>query len=160
MGEYLSQIDSQYQVNLTLNIESIWLSISSQFDSNILQLLGILGRILVSPVTQLFRSKWLHFFQRWKPCWDSVIINYWCDPFSPAGLDGEGLLHITDGVSLSINSADGHRPEVLAHSRQLGNVRCRLGKNGRHAVIFLIIIGPTCQFSVIANSPSPRSNSR
>ena len=28
-----SQFDSQYRVNLTLNIESIWLSISSQFDS-------------------------------------------------------------------------------------------------------------------------------
>ena len=42
--------------------ESNWLSISSQFDSNILQLLGIPGRILVPPATQLFRSKWLHFF--------------------------------------------------------------------------------------------------
>ena len=38
-----------------------WLSISSQFDSNILQLLGIPGRILVPPLTQLFRSNWLHF---------------------------------------------------------------------------------------------------
>ena len=38
-----------------------WLSISSQFDWNILQLLGIPGRILVKPVTQLLRSKWLHF---------------------------------------------------------------------------------------------------
>ena len=60
-----SQFDSQYRVNLTLNIESIWLSISSQFDSNILQLLGIPGRILVPPVTQLFRSKWFHFFFQW-----------------------------------------------------------------------------------------------
>ena len=42
--------------------ESIWLSRSSQFYSNILQLLGIPGRILVPPVTQLFRSKWFHFF--------------------------------------------------------------------------------------------------
>ena len=33
----------------------------SQFDSNILQLLGIPGWILVPPVTQVFRSKWLHF---------------------------------------------------------------------------------------------------
>ena len=41
--------------------ESNWLSISSQFDSNILQLLRITGRILVPPVTQLFRSKWLIF---------------------------------------------------------------------------------------------------
>ena len=40
--------------------ESNWLSISSQFDSNILQFLGIPGRILVPPVTQLYRSKWLH----------------------------------------------------------------------------------------------------
>ena len=35
----------------------IWLSIWSQFDSNILQLLGISDRILVPPMTQLFRSK-------------------------------------------------------------------------------------------------------
>ena len=35
-----------------------WLSISSQFDSNILQLLVIPGRILVPPVTQLFILKW------------------------------------------------------------------------------------------------------
>ena len=42
------------------------LSISSQFDSKILQWLGIPGRILVPPVTQIFRSKWLHFlFQCW-----------------------------------------------------------------------------------------------
>ena len=60
-----SQFDSQYRVNLTLNVESIWLSISSQFDSNILQLLRIPGWILVPPVTQLFRSKWLHFFFQW-----------------------------------------------------------------------------------------------
>ena len=46
--------------------ESIWLSISSQFDSNILQLLGIPGWILVPPVTQHFRSKWLHFFFQYK----------------------------------------------------------------------------------------------
>ena len=42
--------------------ESNWLLVSSQFDSNILQLLGITDRILDPPVTQLFRSKWLHFF--------------------------------------------------------------------------------------------------
>ena len=40
---------------LTLNIESMWLKYS------LILLLGIPGRILVSPVTQLFRSKWLHF---------------------------------------------------------------------------------------------------
>ena len=39
-----------------------WLDIESQFDTNILQLLGIPDRILVPPVTQLFRSKWFHFF--------------------------------------------------------------------------------------------------
>ena len=43
--------------------ESNWLDIESQFDSNILQLLGIPGQILVPPVTPLFRSKWLNFFQ-------------------------------------------------------------------------------------------------
>ena len=75
IGGYLSQIDlilrvkwtnwqfdSQYRVNLTLNIEPIWLSISSQFDSNILQLLGILSRISVPSVTQFFKSKRLNFF--------------------------------------------------------------------------------------------------
>ena len=44
---------------------TIWLSTSSQFDSNILQLLGIPGRILVPPVIQLFRSKLLHFLFQW-----------------------------------------------------------------------------------------------
>ena len=39
-----------------------WLSISGQFNSNILKLLGIPGQILVPPVTQLFRSKWPHFY--------------------------------------------------------------------------------------------------
>ena len=42
--------------------EPNWLDIESQFDSNIFQLLWIPGRILVPPVTQLFKSKWLHFF--------------------------------------------------------------------------------------------------
>ena len=45
--------------------ESNWLEIESQFNSNILQLLGIPGRILVPKVTQLFRSKWLYFFLQW-----------------------------------------------------------------------------------------------
>ena len=45
--------------------ESIWLTISSPFDSNIIQLLEISGRILVPPATQLFRSKWFHFFFQW-----------------------------------------------------------------------------------------------
>ena len=56
IGEYFNQIPSILTVNLN------WLLISSQFDSNILQLLGIQGRIIVPAVTQLFRSKWLHFF--------------------------------------------------------------------------------------------------
>ena len=47
---------TRYWVNLN------WLSISSQFHTNILQLLEIQGQILVPPVTQLFRSKWLYFF--------------------------------------------------------------------------------------------------
>ena len=54
-GIYTSQNDSILRVNLN------WLSISSQFVSNLLRLLGIPGRILVQPVTQSFRSKWLHF---------------------------------------------------------------------------------------------------
>ena len=41
LGEYLSQIDSILRVKLKQ-----WLSKSSQFDLNILQLLGIQGRIL------------------------------------------------------------------------------------------------------------------
>ena len=45
-----SQFDSQYRVNFT------------QVFSNYSQLLGIPVRILVSPVTQLFRSTWLNFF--------------------------------------------------------------------------------------------------
>ena len=48
IGEYLSQIDPILRVKC---IDS------SQFESNILQLHGILGRILVPSVTQLFRSK-------------------------------------------------------------------------------------------------------
>ena len=56
IGEYLSQIDSSQFFN--------WLSISSQFDLNILQLLGIPSRILLPPVTQFFRSKWLLFSVR------------------------------------------------------------------------------------------------
>ena len=60
-------LDIESQVNSNwLDIESQiglnWLDIESQFDSNILQLLGIPDRILIPPVTQLFRSKWLHFF--------------------------------------------------------------------------------------------------
>ena len=46
--EYLSQIYSILRVNYD------WLDIESQFDSNLLQLLGIPGRILVPPVTQFF----------------------------------------------------------------------------------------------------------
>ena len=58
-------LSSQFDSILTLTRfwKSIQIdSISSQFDLNILQLLGIPGRILVPPVTQLFRSKWLYFF--------------------------------------------------------------------------------------------------
>ena len=61
-----SQIDSILRVKLTIR-----LSTSSQFDSNILQLIGISGRDFVPPVTQIFRSKWLHFFFLWgsfNPC--------------------------------------------------------------------------------------------
>ena len=57
-----SQIDSILRVKLTRYWESNWLDIESQIDTNILQLLGIPGRILVPSVTQLFRSKRLYFF--------------------------------------------------------------------------------------------------
>ena len=64
-------IESQYRVNLN------WLSILSQFDSNLLQLLEIPGLILVPPVTQLFRSKRLHFFHPVKQL-NVVIIFLQC----------------------------------------------------------------------------------
>ena len=54
------------------NSGNIWVKIhsklESQFDSYILQLLEIPSRILVPPVTQLFRSKWLHFFFQCTGC--------------------------------------------------------------------------------------------
>ena len=49
-------------VSSSEKMESIWLDIESQFHSNNLQLLGNPGRILVPPVTQVFRSKGLNFF--------------------------------------------------------------------------------------------------
>ena len=61
----LIQFDSQCWSNLTLNVDPIWRSMLSQFDSKILQLPTLPGRILVPPVTQLFRSKWLNFFSQW-----------------------------------------------------------------------------------------------
>ena len=58
IGEYLSQIDLIMKVKFKnlLNLENLLL-ISSQFDSNIIQLLWIPGWIIVPRVTQLFRSK-------------------------------------------------------------------------------------------------------
>ena len=53
------------RTNIGPGIPSNWF-ISSQFDSNILQLLGIPGPILVPTVTQLFRSKWLHFWSHFE----------------------------------------------------------------------------------------------
>ena len=50
---------------IRLRIKSNWRIFESnvlKIDSNFLQLLGIPGRILVPPVTQLFRLKWRHFF--------------------------------------------------------------------------------------------------
>ena len=61
--ESQSHMDSQYHKSIRLESVLNWLSISSQFDWNIFQLLGIPGQILVPLVTQLCRSKWLHFFQ-------------------------------------------------------------------------------------------------
>ena len=60
----VSQIDSTLRIKLTQHWESNWLNIESQIGSNILQLLTLSGWILVPPVTQLFRSKWLNFFSR------------------------------------------------------------------------------------------------
>ena len=79
--QFDSQIESIWpsnRVNLTPNIESIWHLISSQFDSNIITLLRIPGRILVPPVTQLFRSKWLHFFYQCcsNKSWWSNFLNH------------------------------------------------------------------------------------
>ena len=53
---------TQYTVTAYERVNLNLLLISSQFDSNNLQLLGIPGRILVPSVTQLVRSQWLHFF--------------------------------------------------------------------------------------------------
>ena len=76
----MSQIDSILRVELT-----IWLSISSQCDSNILQLLGIPARIFDSDWT--FTSKWLFSFSViyfvlwrlikciWEQKYESIIIN-------------------------------------------------------------------------------------
>ena len=67
-----SQIHSTLRVKFTQHWESNWLkhwesnwlNIESQIDSNILQLLTLPGRIIIPPVTQLLRSKWLNFFSR------------------------------------------------------------------------------------------------
>ena len=50
----LSQFDSQGWVNLSPKVESIWLLMLSQFDSNILQLPTLPGRILVPQVTTFY----------------------------------------------------------------------------------------------------------
>ena len=57
---------------------SYWFDIENQFDSNILQSLGIQGLILVPPVTQLLRWKWLHFFLSVISCvvWFAVQITH------------------------------------------------------------------------------------
>ena len=72
-------VDTKIRPGISIDwriFESNRLSISSQFESNILQLLEIPGRILVPPVTQLFRSKWLHFFSVLPKLRDSGIC--WC----------------------------------------------------------------------------------
>ena len=55
---YNSTRDSDLSENIWIKLTRYWES-NCQFDSNILQLLGIPGLILVLPLTQLFRSKWL-----------------------------------------------------------------------------------------------------
>ena len=69
--QFDSQINFQYRVKFPIWLSNR-LSISSQFDSNIFQLLGILGRILDSPVTQLFLFKMTRFFP------SPVIIHFCC----------------------------------------------------------------------------------
>ena len=71
-----SQIDSTLRVKLTRHWESIWLNIESQIDSNILQLLTLPGRIIIPPVTQLLRSKWLNSFSR---CTEKKIESVWLE---------------------------------------------------------------------------------
>ena len=48
----------------------------SKFASNILQILGIRGRFLIPPVTQLFMSKWLHFFFQWMQAARATRVDY------------------------------------------------------------------------------------
>ena len=57
-----SQVDSTLRVKLTQHWESNWLNIGSQIDSNNFQLLTLPGRIIIPPVTQLLKSKWLNFY--------------------------------------------------------------------------------------------------
>ena len=61
IGEYLSKIESQYLVNFTQIFPNYF---------------GIPGRILVRPVTQLFRSKWFHFFQCMLSSWISKTTRF------------------------------------------------------------------------------------
>ena len=56
-----SLIGSTWRVKLAQHWESSWLNIESKIDSNILQLLTLPGRIIIPPVTQLLRSKWINF---------------------------------------------------------------------------------------------------
>ena len=57
-----SQTDSQYRVN--------WTQIFRNY------ILGIPGQILVPPVTQRFKSKWLHFFFEWFPFFSMKIVTW------------------------------------------------------------------------------------
>ena len=59
-----SQVDSTLRVKFTQHWESSWLNIESQIEFNILQLLTLPGQIIVPPVTQRLKPKWLNFFSR------------------------------------------------------------------------------------------------
>ena len=73
-----SQTDSTLRVKLTQHWESNWLNIESQIGSTMSQIGSTMrvkftqifsnlpGRIIISPVTQLLRSKWLNFFSRFR----------------------------------------------------------------------------------------------
>ena len=69
-----SQVGSTLRVKLTQHWELNWFNIESPIDSNILQLLTLPNWIIIPPVTQLLRSKWLNFFSR---CTERKIESFW-----------------------------------------------------------------------------------
>ena len=89
--EIESQIDSKLRVKLT-----IWFSILNQFTSNILQSLGIRGRILSPLVTQLFRSKWLYFSFSEIVLWIELMHSF--PSLSSLGSNNRGLAKLFESM--------------------------------------------------------------